>query len=459
MSSRASRRRFAFIVRASLTVMLACLATVRVLPQETPKQLEENRKIGLKMLKVIKTEIKKDYYDPSFHGMDLEARFRTAEEKIKEATQTGQVLGIIAQAVMDLNDSHTNFIPPIRGNVVVYGWRMQMIGDECYVTSVMPGSDAEAKGLRAGDRVLGIDNYEPTRENIWKMQYYYYVLRPRTRMMVSLRAPDGRERELEVLSKVRKRQFMHFFGYYYFEPSRPTVDDAPDEPLYHEFGEDLIVCKLPDFDLVEERVDKLMQKIAGHKALVLDLRRNPGGRADALERFIGYFFDHEIKVADLKRRGGTKEVKVKPRKKNAFAGRLFVLVDSDTGSAAEAFARVVQLEKRGTVIGDRTAGKVMQSMSHDFEMGDNKMTFYGLSLTDADVIMSDGKSLENVGVMPDERLLPTASDLRQRRDPVLAHAAALAGVKLDADKAGDLFLLQESMPAVDADQLMKPTKP
>jgi hypothetical protein len=40
-------------------------------------------------------------------------------------------------------------------------------------------------------------------------------------------------------------------------------------------------------------------------------------------------------------------------------------------------------------------------------------------------------------------LLPTAADLQQRRDPVLAHAASLAGVELDPAKAGDLFLFKE----------------
>jgi C-terminal processing protease CtpA/Prc len=57
--------------------------------------------------------------------------------------------------------------------------------------------------------------------------------------------------------------------------------------------------------------------------------------------------------------------------------------------------------------------------------------------------MSDGKSLENIGVTPDEVRLPTAEDLAAGRDTVLSYAASLVGVKVDPVEAGKLFPIEQ----------------
>jgi C-terminal processing protease CtpA/Prc len=99
----------------------------------------------------------------------------------------------------------------------------------------------------------------------------------------------------------------------------------------------------------------------------------------------------------------------------------------------------VQLEKRGTVIGDRTAGAVMTSRQFGHTVGLGAMAFYGASITVSDVRMSDGGSLEKVGVTPDEIALPSPDDLAASRDPVLARAVAIAGGEITPEQAGALF--------------------
>jgi len=67
------------------------------------------------------------------------------------------------------------------------------------------------------------------------------------------------------------------------------------------------------------------------------------------------------------------------------------------------------------------------------------MTYYTVFVTEADLVMSDGKSLEHVGVEPDVVVLPTPQDLTDRRDPALAKAAGLVGVRISPEDAGAAF--------------------
>ena len=397
------------------------------------------------MLKIIRLDIQKDYYDPSFHGIDLQARFKEADEKIQKATSNGQIFGIIAQALLDFNDSHLFFIPPPRASKVEYGWQMQAIGDKCYVVAVKPGSDAEAKGLKPGDAILSIDGFEPTREVLWKMKYYYYSLRPKPGMRIMLQSQESQPRQLDVMAKIRegvKQIDMKNSINWIALDLEAEQESRLNRQRFHEGG-DLIIWKMPGFNLYDDKdVDAVMERVNKHELLILDLRGNGGGYVVMLKRLLGYFFDHDVKISDVKSRKETKPEIAGTRGGNIFKGKLVVLIDSGSASAAEIFARIIQLEKRGIVLGDRSAGAVMQSLQYQHSVGLEIVTPYGASITNADVIMTDGKSLEHAGVTPDELLLPTGADLAAHRDPVLSRAAALLGVKLDPEKAGTLFPIE-----------------
>jgi C-terminal processing protease CtpA/Prc len=203
-------------------------------------------------------------------------------------------------------------------------------------------------------------------------------------------------------------------------------------------GDDLFIWRMSSFDLPDEKVDDIMARARKKKAMILDLRGNGGGYESTMLRLIGSFFDRDVKVGDIKRRKETKPLVAKSRGNDAFKGQLTVLIDSESGSAAEVFARVMQLEKRGTVIGDRSMGAVMRSRVYGHQIGADSAIFYAVSVTDADVVMTDGQSLEHVGVKPDMLLLPNAKNLASGRDPVLSYAATLLGVTLDPAKAAEL---------------------
>jgi len=427
-----------------LSVLLSfCFVFFPFLTVES-QTLGHNREMGRSMLNTIQADIKKYYYDPSFGGLDLDAHFKQADEKVRQASSLNEVLGIIASTVMAFNDSHTYFVPPRRATRVEHGWQLQMIGDNCYIVAVQPGSDAEAKGLKPGQRVLSVEGFKITRKDLPNMQYIFYALSPRTGMNLVVNTQNGEQRKLTVLARVHESKTLIDLQTGMASDRMNLIREGEtlarlNRHRYYEFGNDAFLWKMPNFDLSEQQIDELMEKVKKRQALVLDLRGNGGGAESLLLRLIGHFFDRDIKVGELKRRAEAKMLIAKTRGSKPFTGKLIVLLDSDSGSAAEVFARVIQLEKRGTVIGDRSAGLVMRGKSFDHQIGQGLVVYYGMVVTDADMVNSDGKSLERIGVTPDQVMLPKAEDLTAGRDPVLAEAARLAGIDLTPEKAGTLF--------------------
>jgi carboxyl-terminal processing protease len=435
-----NQRLFNSYARNVVIGALLCLAGL-TLPVNGQKIDNIDRDRGRLMLKTIKEDIKNNYYDSKFHGLDLEARFQQADEKLKQATSLGQIFGIIAQAVLDLNDTHTYFIPPGRAANYEYGWESQIIGNKCFIIAVRPGSDAEAKGLKRGDELITIDGVKPSRANYFTMIYLYNTLRPQPGVRLVVQSPTGEQRQLDIMTKIIPRNVVT-------DLQALSMESEKNDRIYRhrsvEVSSELFIWKMPQFDLDEFGVDKMMEKVKKHKSLILDLRGNGGGAEITLLRLLGHFFERDVKVGELKRRKESKPLLAKSRGDRAFEGDLVVIIDSESGSAAELFARVVQIEKRGVVIGDRSAGAVMRSRVYGHDAGNNlssggNFVIYGVAVTDGDLIMTDGNSLERVGVNPDETVVLTAADIAANRDPVLAHAAHLVRVKLDAEKAGSFF--------------------
>jgi len=424
-------------------ILLTCLLSSSAFAQAFSQY---DRDAGREMLKMIRLDIEKNYYDPTFHGIELTERFNTAEARIKNAKSNGEIFGVIAQVLLDFDDSHLFFLPPARVARVEYGWQMQAIGDKCYVVAVKPGSDAEAKGLKRGDLILSIDGFAPTREVLWKINYYYYTLRPKPGMRLIVQSPANEPRQLDVLAKIEQGKKQIDLANWANDIPKLIIEAENEARLnrdrFYE-SDEAIIWKMPGFDIYDEdELNRIMDRVKKHNALVLDLRGNGGGLVVMLKRLIGYFFEQDIKVAEMRYRKEVKSETATSKGSRGFKGKLIVLVDSRSASASEIFSRVIQLEKRGVVIGDRSAGAVMQSVQHGHQVGMETVSFYGASVTNADVIMKDGKSLEHQGVIPDELLLPTAADLAANRDPVLARAAEMVNLKLDPEGAGKLFPIE-----------------
>lgn len=56
---------------------------------------------------------------------------------------------------------------------------------------------------------------------------------------------------------------------------------------YVEYGTDVLVWKLPEFMIEDRDIDRMMKRAQGFKALVIDLRGDPGGAVSTLLRLAG----------------------------------------------------------------------------------------------------------------------------------------------------------------------------
>jgi C-terminal processing protease CtpA/Prc len=431
--------RFFAFKAAVFACFLPCVS-----PARSQQISELDRQRAQQMLKTVGDDVRKHYYDPKFHGVDLEKEIGDSKQRIEKVNSMNMALSNIAAALDALDDSHTFFLPPQHAMHHEYGWEYQMVGDRCFVTQVRPKSDADARGVKIGDELLSINGIAPTRDTTWKLQYLFGVLRPQVGLRLALQDPAGQQRTVDAAARIRETKRVtdltgaNGAGDIWNLIREEETYEHMMRARYAEYGDPLIVMKVPEFEFSPSEVGAMMDKVRRHKALILDLRGNPGGSVETLEYLLGAMFDKDVKIAD---RVGRKDNKPQIAKAshNPYTGKLLVLVDSRSASAAELFARVMQIEKRGLVLGDRSSGSVMESKHYSEKTGADTVIFFGVSVTDADLIMTDGKSLEHVGVTPDEVVLPTASDLANGRDPVLSHAAELLGVKISPADAGKLF--------------------
>lgn len=426
--------------------LLAILCGLVPVAGWSQRYTRSDRELAESMLRDADADVQKHYYDSKFHGIDWRARVQEARKNLETARSMDDAVSEIAALLDSLHDSHTFLLLPPRTHVHDFGFQMEMIGDRCYVVRVRAGGDAEKKGLKQGDEIRAVNGYPVSRKDFRRLVYIVNVLRPQPELRLTLMDARGGQRQLEVMTRFQlstvNRYFLH-------QGINVRVRDAEEErrilrARYFEKGDDLLVVKIPEFSFSASEVDTMVGKMRAHRGVVLDLRGNPGGYVDTLDRLLGGLFQNDLKILDRVGRDATKSVSATGRHHDAFTGRFAVLIDSESASASEVLARVVQLERRGFIVGDRSSGSVMESRLYPHQVALDSKVSYAISVTDADLVMTDGKSLEHVGVEPDTIFLPTDQDLANNRDPALAKAAGLVGAKLSPEEAGTILPYIES---------------
>lgn len=413
--------------------------------EDTPKiklnsESKQARDHSLRILDEMGEILNEYYYDSKFHGIDLKTRLETAKTRVKTLQYNWQMYRVLVQVLMEFNDSHTRMILPPRTDYFQYGFGLQMIGDECFITSVKKDSDAQKQGIQIGDQLMLLGKFSPNRRDLWKMLYVIYKLDPAETLDLKIRKPDGAEKSLTIKAKtMTDKEFRT-------EQKARKEKDKYEPFKCQEMSKEVIACKLYSFVVEKNDIDKMMKQVFKYPKFILDLRGNGGGYVTVEQHLLSYFFDREIKIADLvtKEKKETRMTKILGDKQ--YKGEVTVLIDSNSASAAEMTARVLQIEKRAKIFGDNSSGSVMTSITLPFRslmsaLADAAIIQTGMSVTVADVIMRDGSRLENKGVIPDELLQPSALGLARKTDPVLAYAAVKFGAEVSPEQAGNYYFM------------------
>lgn len=162
-------------------------------------------------------------------------------------------------------------------------------------------------------------------------------------------------------------------------------------------------------------LDHAMRFLAGGDAIIIDLRRNGGGSAQAVDYLISHFLPARIDIyAFYQGSEASRAFTLADLPSGRVVDRpLYVLISRDTFSAAEAFAGLVAGHRLGEVIGENTGGG---GFMNDLVPIDGRFV---LSVSVARVVLtSTGRDWEAVGIAP---TVPTPAQTALD----VAHARAL----------------------------------
>jgi carboxyl-terminal processing protease len=175
----------------------------------------------------------------------------------------------------------------------------------------------------------------------------------------------------------------------------------------------------------------------GLHALILDLRNDPGGSLAECEWIADTFLPAGQSIAILKGAGGSERKLVATATDRVRDCPLAILVNRCSASASEMLAGSLQACGRAKLVGEPTFGKgvgqspqLVPGFACDTAIGETRSQ-YLLYFTVVRYELSDGRSVQGLGLQPDVQVAPSHGSgpideerLRLRDDPRVASFAA-----------------------------------
>jgi carboxyl-terminal processing protease len=283
-------------------------------------------------------------------------------------------------------DPHSSFLDPesyrdmqveTSGSFGGLGIEITLKDDILTVVAPIDGTPAYRAGLHTGDRIVKIDGLS-TKD----MQLADAVKRmrgkPGTKVTISVvREGWAEPKDFEIVREQIRVQSVRVV----------------------ELGDGIEYVKLRQFQEqsphdLEAALDRLTKN--GMKALILDLRNNPGGLLTAAVEVSEKFIDDGRLVVYTEGRVRNQNMRFSAHAKRGYSKLpMVVLVNQGSASASEIVAGALQDWGRATIIGTQTFGK--GSVQTIIPLSDGS----GLRLTTAKYFTPKGRSIHGKGITPD----------------------------------------------------------
>ena len=244
----------------------------------------------------------------------------------------------------------------------------------CTISRVFLDSPALEVGIRKGDVLSKVEDLDVTASNL---QEAVDIMRGEVGKPVNVQVLRGDQ----VLDFVVSRAVVHVN----WVNSCMLENDVGYISLY-EFSGDCSVA-------FKTQLDALLEK--GAKALIMDLRDNPGGWVDDAVKVADLFLP-EGTVASLVYRDGTTEYFTTTTDNKELEIPLVVLVNEYSVSASEILSGALQDYERATIMGTKTYGKGV--VQYVLPVGTRGA---GMQLTVAQYYTPNGNEVHKIGITPD----------------------------------------------------------
>lgn len=254
------------------------------------------------------------------------------------------------EGILQNLDPHSQFIPaeefsevnePLMGGFDGIGVQFRIENDSVYIINTIQGGPSEKAGIRAGDRIVKVNNKKIAGVHIENRE-----------VMKLLKGQRGTKVNVSIF----RRGASKLLNFNITRDVIPTY--SVDVSFMPEPGTGYIKVSKFAATTVEELTNALLSlKSKGMKQLVLDLRGNSGGYLQSAIEVADQFLPQKDLIVYTEGHNRPKETAFATSNGLFEKGKLVVLIDEGSASSSEIVAGALQDNDRATIIGRRSFGK------------------------------------------------------------------------------------------------------